>query len=135
MARINNILLIDKEPKLTKQECITRVSPQIVSTKHAPEGTNPQTVEEFMKVAKQYWELGVDTKIKRPGGFNHFFYRILFSSQSKAEEVRSKLDEKRIDADLKRAMEEYKKSKYKDEVDGWDDDNNNNEGDINENQF
>ena len=120
--------LINNTPKITQKQHISRVSTRIISTKHAPEGTHPTTVEEFQKVAKQYWEFGVDLKERRGPIYDTYPYRCLFSSQKQAEDERKKIEKTMIDRNLKIAMEEYKKSKWKEESEQWKD----NEGDTNE---
>lgn len=120
--------LINNTPKITQKQHISRVSTRIISTKHAPEGTRPTTVEEFEKVAKQYWEFGVDLKERRGPIYDTYPYRCLFSTQKEAEDKRKQIEKTMIDRNLKIAMEEYKKSKWKEESEQWKD----NEGDNNE---
>lgn len=134
MAMTKTITLYNKVPEITQKKYVSRVSNQIVSVMHAPEGTKATTREEFMKVAKQYWEFGVDVKQRLGAKYVITPCRCLFTSKSKAEEARSQVEQIMLDRNLKIAMEEYKKSKWKDEVEGWDE-SNNEEGEVNENQF
>ena len=125
--------LIDKAPKITQKQRISRVSTNIISVRHAPEGTKPKTVAEFERVAKQYWEFGVDLKERRGPIYDTYPFRCLFSSKKQAEETRKEIEKTMIDRNIKAAMEEYKKSKWKEEAERWgeeykDDD----EGDTNE---
>jgi len=125
--------LINTTPKITQKQRISRVSTRIISTKHAPEGTNPTTVEEFQKVAKQYWEFGVDLKERRGPIYDTYPFRCLFSSQKEAEDKRKEIEKTMIDRNLKIAMEEYKKSKWKEESERWGEEyKDEDEGDTNE---
>ena len=125
--------LIDKAPKITQKQRISRVSTNIISVKHAPEGTKPKTVEEFQKVAKQYWEFGVDLKERRGPIYDTYPFRCLFSSQKQAEETRKEIEKTMIDRNIKAAMEEYKKSKWKEEAERWGEEyKDEDEGDNNE---
>ena len=133
-------IIYNNTPSINKHQRIAKVSTKIVSIKHAPEGTNPATVEEFLKVAKQYWEFGVDIKQKRSTVYDVFPYRCLFSDPKQAEEARKEIEQTMIDHNYKLAMEEYKKSKWKEEAETWGDsdteiDEEETKGEINENQF
>ena len=132
MAVKQTVTLINNTPNITQKQHIHKVSTKIISTKHAPEGTNPKTMEEFMKVAKQYWEFGVDIKERRGPVYDVYPYRCLFSTQKLAEEARQQIEQIMIDRNLKIAQEEYKKSKWKEEAEKWGEEYNENEGDIND---
>ena len=122
MATIRQTTVIfDKTPKITQKQKISRVSTKIIEVKHAPEGTNPTTVEEFMKVAKQYWEFGVDIKQRRAMTWDTYPHRCLFSDSQKAEKARKEVEKIMMDRNIKEAMENYKKSKWKDEAEKWGD--------------
>lgn len=122
MAVRKTTVLFNQSPKITQKQKISRVATKIIEVKHAPEGTNPTTVEEFMKVAKQYWEFGVDIKQRRATVYDTFPYRCLFSDPKKAEEARKTIEDIMINRNIKAAMEEYKKSKWKEEAERWGED-------------
>lgn len=128
-----NNTLFEKTPKISQKQRVYKVSTKSISVKHAPENTNPTTIQEFMKVAKQYWEFSVD--VKQNIGRRHVItsYRCLFSSQTKSEQERKKLEDIMNDQSLKIAMEEYKRSKWLEELEKQDQDNTQEEGDTNEN--
>ena len=115
MATIRQTTVIfDKTPTITQKQKISRVSTKIIEVKHAP--------EEFMKVAKRYWEFGVDIKQRRAMTWDTYPHRCLFSDPQKAEKARKEVEKIMMDRNIKEAMENYKKSKWKDEAEKWGED-------------
>lgn len=78
-----NITLYNETPNFNKNETIKHVS-QICSTKHAPDDLKTNNVEEFLKHAKQYFELDITTRIKNGNSIQPIYYRCLFSDHKQA---------------------------------------------------
>lgn len=122
-------LIFEQLPTFNPKEKVYFISSQPGFLRHAPEGSEPHTVEEFLKVAKEYWEVCINTKTRIGLGFSHQSYRVLFKSKNDAEKACKKLWDAKQEEDRKRALEIYKNSKWKDEAKQW------TSGDQNENKF
>jgi len=112
-AKIN--LIYDKTPDFAEKEIIYHLS-QVCKIQRAPEGTNPKTVDEFLKVCKTYYEVAINTKTRRMSGFAHHFYRCLFSDEKQAIKAQEKISKKWEDYKKQQALKEFEKSKYKEEL-------------------
>ncbi len=122
-------ITFEKLPTFNQKEKIYFISSQPCFVRHAPEGSNAKTPEEFLKIAKEYWEICINTKTRVGYGFSHNSYRALFKSKPSAEKACKELWDVKLEEDRKKALEIYKNSKWKDEAKQW------KTGDQNENQF
>jgi hypothetical protein len=112
-AKIN--LIYDNIPDFTAKEIIYHLSP-VGQIKRAPDGTNPQTVEDFLKVCKTYHEININTKTRRMSGYVHHFYRCLFSDPKQAAKAYDKISKQWEDYKKEKARQEFEKSRKKEEL-------------------
>lgn len=84
-VRAKTYILYNEGPTLKEKEKLSFVSLPLL-IKHCPEGKNPTTIKEFLEVCKNYTEVVVNTKTKKPGGWTHESYRCLFSRPKAAQQ-------------------------------------------------
>lgn len=108
-------VIYDKLPDLADKEHIYFIS-SVAQIKHAPDDTKPETMEEFLKVCKTYHEIGINTKIKRVGGFTHNSYRCLFSDPKQAQKAQNKINAIWENYKKQQAIKAFERSKYKEEM-------------------
>ena len=87
------VTLYNQTPKITDQDNIYHLS-SICPVYQAPENVSVTSAEEMIKVVKKYQEVCIYTKKRRFTGYDHTFYRCLFSNLTSATKAHEDISKK-----------------------------------------